>query len=444
MFRRAVVVAASCVCAQVAHAGQSTCANPGLPIGAAASSDLMPGRLTLSLTTGMLIQDGTDVVMEAGGTIRYDAHLLVGETRLSTEYALTPYLAVGLGVPYRDVRISVDYRDPATGAPLANASSIHIRDEQIAGLGDPTLHVHAAGELGAWRVHGRLGTSVPAGSTEEDPHALGAIGQKHQHVQLGTGTFIPYAALEVQRALRDMIASVWTLARLSLYDNHHGFRQGHRLSAGLTLSSRLGTRAFTFGLASEVHGETAETWYGVEYPDEGNTGRIDVLAGGSVAWSPAPAFAIVGDVRVPVASHIEGTQVDLGPVFGLGIIGTFDLAPRAKWRGLDEAPLGPAGTAAPIVTVPGKLTVIDLWATWCAPCRELDQRLVALVAAHPDRIAVRKLDVGDDESAAWQRYLAPGGFALPHLKVYGPDGALLFEKSAPPEELVRAVEQLLR
>jgi len=131
-------------------------------------------------------------------------------------------------------------------------------------------------------------------------------------------------------------------------------------------------------------------------------------------------------------------------VAGIGLVSTFDLAPRASWHGLDEATLGTAGTAPRLAPVAGRITVFDLWAAWCAPCRELDAKLVALARRYPDRIAVRKLDVVDNDSAAWTTYLAPGGFSLPHVKVYRDDGSLVFERTASPDELVRAIEQALR
>jgi thiol-disulfide isomerase/thioredoxin len=93
--------------------------------------------------------------------------------------------------------------------------------------------------------------------------------------------------------------------------------------------------------------------------------------------------------------------------------------------------------------VPGRITVFDLWAAWCAPCRELDDRLAALARAHPERLAVRKLDVVDSDGAGWRRYLAPGSFDLPHVKAYDADGRLRFERTASPAELVRAIEELL-
>jgi thiol-disulfide isomerase/thioredoxin len=94
------------------------------------------------------------------------------------------------------------------------------------------------------------------------------------------------------------------------------------------------------------------------------------------------------------------------------------------------------------VPVAGRVTVFDLWADWCAPCLELDARLVELARNHP-KLAVRKLEVGDSDTAQWQRFLAPGGYDLPHIKLYAADGTLVFERTAPPAELVRAVEQYL-
>jgi thiol-disulfide isomerase/thioredoxin len=323
--------------------------------------------------------------------------------------------------------------------------TIHSRTETVRGLGDASLGVHLARELGALRLHARAGTSLPIGGTEEDPHLAGSLGQEHQHIQFGAGTWIPYAAIEVQRPLAaGVTVAGWALAHLSLYDNGKGFRAGDRYSGGLSASSGLGLRAWTFGLAVEGHGETAETWQGKVYREEGNAGRFDLLAGGSVAWRPTPRLAVIADIKYAVYSRIAGTQLDYGVVGGLGVAATFDLARRPSWRGLDREVAGPAGSAPDLAPVPGRITVFDLWADWCAPCRELDERLAALARAHPERLAVRKLDVVDPDSAAWKRHLAPGRFELPHLKVYGADGRLIFERTAPPAELARAVEELLR
>lgn len=446
--RRLLAIIVVALLARTAHAGQATCSNPGLPVGASASSDLLPGRLTVGLTMGLLVIDGSEVVVENAGRIRYDSSLALLETRLSASYALTSSIAFGAALPYRVVDVGVDYFDPATGAPVPAGSSIHVRDERLTGLGDPSLHVHGAREVGSVRLHARLGSTLPLGSTVENPYLLGAIGQEHQHVQLGTGTAIPFGVVEVQRGFGQgdlsITGAAFAAAFVSLYENDEGYKAGHRISGGVSASSSFGLRAFTFGLAAEVHGETAETWDGIEYADEGNNGRIDTLVGGSFAWRPIPQLAIVADAKFPVHSKVYGTQLDYGPVFGLGVIGTFETRGKPSYRGADVAVVGPAGTASPLVPVPQKITVFDLWADWCAPCRELDERLADLARRYPDRIAIRKLDVTDTDSAAWLTYLQPGNFDLPHVKVHGEGGALVFEKSAPPIELVRAIEALLR
>ncbi|MBS1120484.1 MAG: hypothetical protein H6Q90_2712 [Deltaproteobacteria bacterium] len=438
---RWLVVVATMTCAPLAHAGQATCSNPGVPVGAAATGDLMPGRLTLNLTAGLLPIHSKQVLDEAQGQVLYDTRLVLVETRVAGEYALRPWIAVGFAMPYRVVDVSVTNRDPSTGMELPTASTIHERTETLRGIGDPSLGVHLARELGAIRLHARFGTSLPLGRTEEDPFLLGTIGQEHEHIQFGSGTLIPFAVVEAQRAISRITISGWALAHVSLYENGKGFRAGHRFSGGFTGTSGFGLRDWTFSLAAEAHGETAERWQGTIHPGEGNAGRFDLFTGATAAWRPMRSLAVVADLKLPVYSHVVGPQLDYGVVAGLGLIATFDLKKRATWRGLDHAAVG---SDLALVPVAGRITVFDLWAVWCAPCRELDSRLEALVRAHPERLAVRTLDVGDSDSAAWKRYLAPGTFDLPHVKVYDIDGTLLFERSAPPAELARAIEELLR
>ena len=98
--------------------------------------------------------------------------------------------------------------------------------------------------------------------------------------------------------------------------------------------------------------------------------------------------------------------------------------------GLDVVDLGPFGTAVELVLVFGKLTIFDFWATWCQPCKQLEPALIELARAHPELIAIRRIDAVDWDSAAVARYLTPGGFDLPHLKIYDRDGQLVLERSS--------------
>jgi len=99
------------------------------------------------------------------------------------------------------------------------------------------------------------------------------------------------------------------------------------------------------------------------------------------------------------------------------------------------------GRTLKLADLSGKIAVIDFWATWCKPCGVLDRELAELARRHPGEIAVRKLNVVDGDSPASRKYL--GDATLPHIKVFGRDGRLRWERSAPPRTLASEVEKLV-
>lgn len=101
---------------------------------------------------------------------------------------------------------------------------------------------------------------------------------------------------------------------------------------------------------------------------------------------------------------------------------TFDPLPALP-AGADLAELSKEGEDVPSLeahVVPGKVTLFDFYAVWCAPCRKIDAHVFALLGQRRD-LALRKLNVVSWETPLAGRYLkdVPN---LPYVVVYGKDG----------------------
>ncbi len=85
------------------------------------------------------------------------------------------------------------------------------------------------------------------------------------------------------------------------------------------------------------------------------------------------------------------------------------------------------GEVPEIATIPvkGKITVIDFSATWCRPCREIDEHMAKVLVSRND-IAYRKLEIGDWDTPLAQRYLK-GIPQLPYVIVYDAAGTRVKE-----------------
>jgi thiol-disulfide isomerase/thioredoxin len=202
--------------------------------------------------------------------------------------------------------------------------------------------------------------------------------------------------------------------------------------------------------------------------DDGNQGRVDVMIAGGFSWKVAGPLSVNAMLKVPVITHVVGGQLDMPAILELGASWSFGSPPRplppeedhdhghehdehehehgehdehdehdehADTTGLDIAELPEPAPGVELAPVPGKMTIIDVWATWCEPCKTLEPVLVDLVRAHPDTLALRRVDVTDSDE--WSA-------KLPHVRVFDASGKKVLEVSSDGDldaliEAVRAV-----
>ncbi len=227
---------------------------------------------------------------------------------------LDPTVTVGLGEGWQvSAQVPFDVRDVSIVYTLPDATpydppyaDIHHRDETIAGLTDGSLVVRKFAFVGMWLLGGGLGASLPLGRAEEDPFAFTEQGLTHQHVQLGSGTFVPMVTADAVRmgARWGFLASA--SARLPLYSNGEGYRPPTSVSGSLGPAFRP-VKPVQLVLTAEAMHETPERWAGEPYG--GRTSAVGALA---ALYTLSPDVVLQAQARATVWQAMSHHETDEG------------------------------------------------------------------------------------------------------------------------------------
>lgn len=238
-----------------------------------------------------------------------------GEARLVVGWR--PQLGLELAIPVRLVRDRIRFEDASRQLFTPPSPDTHHRNETLTGFGDPRLGVQWARAGKPWTLAISLGATLPFGRTEENPFQLGRDGERHQHLQFGTGTVDPYASASGSRRLGKHSLALSAYAKASLVENEKGYRSGNRASVSASLDRPMGD-AWSARVGLDGTHESAERWSGV-VEEEGNLGRTDLYLMLGIARRLSSLGTLGVSLRSSLMSDTEGTQAELPLVFQLSL-----------------------------------------------------------------------------------------------------------------------------
>ena len=187
---------------------------------------------------------------------------------------------------------------------------------------------------------------------------------------------------------------------------------------------------------------------------------LGVFAGAGAVYVKGSPSVHAGDTLAQASPNVGECAIDMSLKEKVAKAATGDVAamiPASPSRQLGALAFnGPDGKLMSVGSLKGKTVLVNLWATWCVPCREempaLDQ-LQANAGSDKFEVVAVNVDAGNAEKRA--RFLADAGikalkdyseptmalfnaakkeglaFGLPVTMLIGPDGGLIAAMNGP-------------
>ena len=194
----------------------------------------------------------------------HNQKLLVINWNHNFVYMLTSEWQIGLQLPFqmRQVRISYQLQDGSDYTPPY--AGLHHRDEDLWGIGDPQIFTRSIFWFQSWGVMPQIGTTIPLGRIEDNPYFQAQENEFHQHIQMGTGTFVPSLSLTIflDESQWGMLHSV--SQDIPMYENKNNYTPGMNTNWSLGYWKRVHPK---YILMSQIRGkhESPERWMDLPY-----------------------------------------------------------------------------------------------------------------------------------------------------------------------------------
>jgi len=257
---------------------------------------------------------------------RHHVDLFMTDVSLDASYGISPWLAAELRLALRIVDVTPTYSE-LDGTAKQVPSDIHHHDETLVGPSDPWLVLRFGAAKSKLVTSARLGVTLPVGRTEPDPYELGAEGKSHEHIQFGTGTFVPIVGIGLSYAIDPVELSASAVGLFSVYENGEGFRAPSRMFASARGTLPLAKGMLRPYVSVDVTHETEELWHGTAGV-EGSNVRTELLVGGGLSWLFADPWQAELGVRARVAQFTDAASFDYPGILQFGLSTHFDLASR--------------------------------------------------------------------------------------------------------------------